>query len=62
MAKNLLNNLLGRFGISLVKPITKLLGESTLRNLMTTHKIISYKNVFNDKVFCNRLTRVNFIL
>lgn len=62
MAKSLLNNLLGRFAISLEKPITKLLGESYLRNLMITHKIIGYKNVFNDKVFCNRFTRVNFIL
>lgn len=62
MAKSLLNNLLARFAISLEKPITKLLAESYLRNLMITHKIIGYKNVFNDKVFCNRLTRVNFIL
>ena len=62
MAKSLLNNLLGRFAISLEKLITKLLGESYFRNLMITHKIIGYKNVFNDKVFCNRLTRVNFIL
>lgn len=50
MAKSLLNNLLGRFGINLNKPVTKVLSKQSFYNLAIVYKIMSYKDISDDKV------------
>lgn len=45
MAKSLLNNLLGRFGINLEKPISEVLSYETFKKKMLMCKIISYKQI-----------------
>lgn len=49
MAKSLLNNLLGRFGISLDKPVTEIIGINDLKEILTMHKVTSYKPISDDK-------------
>lgn len=39
LAKSLLNNLLGRFGIYLDKPITEIMNENKLREVFLIHKV-----------------------
>lgn len=50
MAKSLLNNLLGRFGINLEKPITEVLSNETFSKKMSMCKIVSYKQISEDRV------------
>lgn len=48
MAKSLLNNLLGRFGISLDKPITRIVDEKRLKEILTLNKVTSHKVLDNN--------------
>lgn len=50
MAKSLLNNLLGRFGINMDKPITKILSREEFERKMLMYKIMSYKDISEHKV------------
>jgi hypothetical protein len=50
LAKSLLNNLLGRFGISLDKPITEVLDENMFDVISMRHKIMNYKVIAEDKI------------
>lgn len=43
MAKSLLNNLLGRFGIRLDKGITDIISSNSFNSLSTIKKVNSYK-------------------
>ena len=45
MAKSLLNNLLGRFGINLEKPVTELMSHKTYEAKMLMNKVTSYKDI-----------------
>ena len=45
VSKSLLNNLIGRFGLSLDKDITEIFDVETLNDLMQTKRIKSYKNI-----------------
>jgi hypothetical protein len=49
LAKSLLNNLLGRFGISLDKPITNVVSEATFDSISILHKIMGFKEISDDK-------------
>lgn len=50
MAKSLLNNLLGRFGIRLDKAITKIVNNETFDKLSVMYKIVSYYTIGEDKI------------
>ena len=50
MAKSLLNNLLGRFGIKLDNSVTDILSIDRFNKLATMKKINSYKQLDNDKI------------
>lgn len=60
MAKSLLNNLLGRFGINLEKSVTKVLSNQVYRTKMLMHKIISYKQISNDKVLVTYIPKLDY--
>ena len=45
MAKSLLNNLLGIFGINLDKSVTELLSREAFEKIMLRHRIMSYKDI-----------------
>ena len=58
MAKSLLNNLLGRFGIGLDKPVTEIVNHDDFERISTTKKIVSYTKLEDNKyiiTFLNKL-------
>lgn len=50
IAKSLLNNLLGRFGISLDKPMTEVVSDNKFDQLSMIHKIMGYKHIGKDRI------------
>ena len=61
MAKSLLNNLFGRFGIGLEKSVTKIVdaaaaaaaaaaAESTFDKMSLVYKIVSYKTLVDEMI------------
>lgn len=48
LSKSLLNNLLGRFGISLDKPVTKIVSDEKLNEMFSLNKITSFKTINED--------------
>ena len=60
MAKSLLNNLLGRFGINLEKPVTEVLSHKAFENKMLMCKIMSYKEISNDKVLVSYIPKLDY--
>jgi len=59
MVKSLLNNLFGRFGIALGKPITELLDQETFDRQLMTYKIVSYKKISEDKLLVSYIPSVD---
>ena len=59
MAKSLLNNLLGRFGINLEKPITDVVSTTTFDKYSLMYKIISYKHISNDKILVSYIPKLD---
>lgn len=57
MAKSLLNNLLGRFGINLDKPVTKILSKQAFEIKCLMNKIVSYKELVEDKILVSYVPR-----
>lgn len=51
--KSLLNNLLGRFGLNIIKPISKILNKSKLDSLLSTRKINSIEEINSDAFLVN---------
>lgn len=49
MSKSLLNNLLGRFGISLDKPITKIVNDEEMSQILSLNKVTSVKSLSKDR-------------
>ena len=43
--KSLLNNLLGRFGMDITRPITEIVNREKLNELLTIHELNSYKEI-----------------
>lgn len=60
MAKSLLNNLLGRFGINLEKPVTEVLSVKTFQSKMLINKITSYKWISQDKVLVSYIPKLDY--
>lgn len=60
LAKSLLNNLLGRFGISLDKPITEVVSDNEFDAISIRHKIMNYKNIATDKVMVSSLEKLDY--
>lgn len=60
MAKSLLNNLLGRFGITLDKSVTKLVTTKTFDEKAVMNKITSYKKVAEDKFLVSYIPRLDY--
>ena len=59
MGKSLLNNLLGRFGMSLEKPITELLSHKTFDEKALAFKITSHISVSEDKVLASYINKLD---
>jgi hypothetical protein len=59
MAKSLLNNLLGRFGINLFKPITKIMDVKEFNRLSQIYKFMSIKNISKTKVIASYFPQID---
>lgn len=55
----MLNNLLGRFGIGLDKPVTQLLSNKTYKVKSLMNKIVNYKELNKDKVLLTYIPKLN---
>ena len=51
--KSLLNNLLGRFGLNIIKPVNKIVNEKELDFLLRTRKIISFHEINSNSILVN---------
>lgn len=51
--KSLLNNLLGRFGLNIIKPVTKTVNVDKLDELLSTRKIKSIQEITKNKWLVN---------
>ena len=60
MAKSLLNNLLGRFGINYEKPVTEILSDNEFNNKMLMHKIMSYKQISENKYLVSYIPKLDY--
>lgn len=50
LAKSLLNNLLGRFGMDINKPITKIVNNETFNEISLTRKVTSRKDITDEDI------------
>ncbi len=62
LAKSLLNNLLGRFGINLEKSVTDVMTNKEFETKSVMNKITSYKRISKEKVLVNYLPKLDFNL
>jgi hypothetical protein len=60
IAKSLLNNLLGRFGISLDKAITEIMSYNTFEEKSLMNKIESYKEIDDNKVVVSYIPKLDY--
>ena len=60
MAKSLLNNLLGRFGINMDKPVSEIMSSKTFDNKMLMNKITSYKQISEDKYLVSYVPKLDY--
>lgn len=60
MAKSLLNNLLGRFGINLEKPVTEVLSYRVYDIKSLMHKITSHKQISEDKILVSYAPKLDY--
>jgi hypothetical protein len=51
--KSLLNNLLGRFGLNIIKPVNKIVNNKNLDYLISTRKIKSIQDINTDTYLVN---------
>lgn len=58
IAKSLLNNLLGRFGIMLDKSVTDLVSINRFNEISIMHKITSYKQVSEAKILVSYIPKL----
>jgi hypothetical protein len=59
VAKSLLNNLLGRFGLNIFKPITKIVNKNSLDELLTTRECNSFKKITDNDYLVSYYPRVS---
>ena len=60
IAKSLLNNLLGRFGIFFDRPITNFLTTEDFNRKCIINKIISYKQITNSKYLVSYIPKLDY--
>lgn len=60
MAKSLLNNLLGRFGINFDRPITDVLNTADYKVKSVMNKIVSYKQISNEKYLVSYIPKLDY--
>lgn len=59
MAKSLLNNLLGRFGISLDRAITEIVNEETFQIISSMHRVTSYKEISPQNILVSYIPKLD---
>lgn len=59
IAKSLLNNLLGRFGISLDKSVTEIVDEKRFGDISSMHKIDSYKIISKNNILVTYVPKLD---
>lgn len=62
LAKSLLNNLLGRFGMDFTKPITNIVNEKTYHEIALTRKITSMKRITDDDILVTYSPEIDEII
>lgn len=60
VAKSLLNNLLGRFGINLEKPVNEVLSKKAFESKMAMYKIMSYQPISEDKYLVSYIPKLDY--
>lgn len=60
IAKSLLNNLLGRFGINFEKGISEIMSIKTFNQKSVMNKIISYKEIGDDKLLVSYTPKLDY--
>lgn len=59
MAKSLLNNLLGRFGIRLDTPVTTIMSHKSFDLISLIREVVSYKTIGDDKILVSYLPKLD---
>jgi hypothetical protein len=62
LAKSLLNNLLGRFGINLDKPVTKVVSEETFDSISIRHKIMNYRCIDTNRIMVSYTKKLDYYI
>jgi hypothetical protein len=60
IAKSLLNNLLGRFGINLDKPITEVVNEKRFDIISSMNKVMGYTELSKDKIMVSYTEKLDY--
>lgn len=58
--KSLLNNLLGRFGINMERPITRILDRKTFNIKSFIHKVTSEKEISEDRILTSYIPKLDY--
>jgi len=58
MAKSLLNNLLGRFGIQMDKPTTEIVNLKAMDTISAMKKVVSSENISHGKVLITYINKL----
>ena len=59
LAKSLLNNLIGRFGMDISKPITELVDSKTFNEISLTRKITTWKEITDNSVLVTYIPEID---
>lgn len=59
MAKSLVNNLLGRFGIKVDKPVTKIVSLKTFNSISTRNVVTCYKTITSDSILVSYIPKLD---
>lgn len=59
VVKSLLNNLLGRFGLNFVKPITKTVKKNQLDKILSTMEVKTFKEINEDNFILTYIPIIN---
>ena len=59
LAKSLLNNLIGRFGMDISKPITEIVDSKTFNEISLTRKITTWKEITDDSILVTYIPEID---
>ena len=62
MAKSLLNNLLGRFGINLDRGLTKVVSRKKFDQISVMNKISAYKIIDDDRILVSYIPKLDYYI